>query len=219
MKNKIYFDYASTTPIAKEVKQDMTTALDDDLLGNASSLDHEFGLGASQAIELARQDIASLINAKIGEIIWTSGATESNNLALLGVCNFKPHDQPLRIVSSYAEHKSVIEPLMDLKRKGHHVELIEPNKHGYLEPTSIAKAMEGVPDFMVGAMDIVENYADPALFPGASEYDLRPKVYLIATGGTAVIFNTDKRVRKRKGKKKRAPELKNEFLRGPQGSQ
>ena len=67
----------------------------------------------------------------------------------------------------------------------------------------IAKAMEGVPDFMVGAMDIVENYADPALFPGASEYDLRPKVYLIATGGTAVIFNTDKRVRKRKGKKKK----------------
>ena len=63
----------------------MAIALDDDLLGNASSLDHEFGLGASQAIELAREDIASLINAQTGEIIWTSGATESNNLALLGV--------------------------------------------------------------------------------------------------------------------------------------
>jgi|TARA_B100001179_G_C18574688_1_gene396855 cysteine desulfurase len=148
MKNKIYFDYASTTPIAEQVKQDMAAALDDDLLGNASSLDHEFGLGASQAIELARQDIAGLINAQTGEIIWTSGATESNNLALLGVCNFKPHDQPLRIVSSYAEHKSVIEPLMDLKRKGHHVELIEPNKHGYLEPTSIEKAMEGGCDLL-----------------------------------------------------------------------
>ena len=143
MKNKIYFDYASTTPIAKEVKQDMANALDDDLLGNASSLDHEFGLDASQAIELARQEIANLINAQSGEIIWTSGATESNNLALSGVCNFKPQEgQPLRIVSSYAEHKSVIEPLMDLKRKGHHVEFIEPNKDGYLEPISIAKAMD-----------------------------------------------------------------------------
>ena len=142
MKRKIYFDYASTTPIAKEVKQDMAAALEDDLLGNASSLDHEFGLDASQAIELARQDIANLINATTDEIVWTSGATESNNLALLGVCNFKPQGETLRITSSYTEHKSVIEPLMDLKRKGHHVEFIEPNQHGYLEPASIAKAMD-----------------------------------------------------------------------------
>ena len=120
----------------------MAAALEDDLLGNASSLDHEFGLDASQAIELARRDIANLINARTGEIVWTSGATESNNLGLLGVCNFKPQGQPLRIASSYTEHKSVIEPLMDLKRKGHHVEFIEPNKHGYLEPASIAKAMD-----------------------------------------------------------------------------
>ena len=120
----------------------MAAALEDDLFGNASSLDHEFGLHASQAIELARQDIANLINAKTDEIVWTSGATESNNLALLGVCNFKPQGQTLRITSSYTEHKSVIEPLMDLKRKGHHVEFIEPNQHGYLEPASIAKAMD-----------------------------------------------------------------------------
>ena len=72
MKNKNYFDYASTTPIAEQVKQDMAAALDDDLLGNASSLDHEFGLVASQAIELERQDIEGLINAKTVEIIWTS---------------------------------------------------------------------------------------------------------------------------------------------------
>ena len=142
MKNKIYFDYASTTPIAKEVKQDMGAALEDDLLGNASSLDHEFGLDASQAIELARGDIAELINAETGEIIWTSGATESNNLALYGVCNFKPQDQLLSIASSYTEHKSVIEPLMQLKRKGHRVEFIQPNKHGYLEPASIAKMLD-----------------------------------------------------------------------------
>ena len=142
MKNKIYFDYASTTPIAMEVKHDMGAALEDDLLGNASSLDHEFGLDASQAIELARSDIAELINAETGEIIWTSGATESNNLALYGVCNFKPQDQLLSIASSYTEHKSVIEPLMQLKRKGHRVEFIQPNKHGYLEPASIAKMLD-----------------------------------------------------------------------------
>ena len=142
MKNKIYFDYASTTPIAKEVKQDMGAALEDDFLGNASSLDHEFGVDASQAIELARGDIAELINAETAEIIWTSGATESNNLALCGVCNFKPQDQPLSIASSYTEHKSVIEPLMQLKRKGHRVEFIQPNKHGYLDPASIAKILD-----------------------------------------------------------------------------
>ncbi|HIF19522.1 MAG TPA: cysteine desulfurase [Gammaproteobacteria bacterium] len=142
MKNKIYFDYASTTPIAKEVKEDIGAALEDDLLGNASSLDHEFGVDASQAIELARQDIAELINAETAEIIWTSGATESNNLALYGVCNFKPQGHPLSIASSYAEHKSVIEPLMELKRKGHRVEFIEPNKDGYLDPASIAKILD-----------------------------------------------------------------------------
>jgi len=84
MKNKIYFDYASTTPIAKEVKEDMGAALEDDLLGNASSLDHEFGVDASQAIELARQDIAELINAETASLLMQkqlrlSGLLEPQN--------------------------------------------------------------------------------------------------------------------------------------------
>ena len=81
---KIYLDYASTTPIAEEVKTDIKSVLDNDLFGNPSSLDHEYGSLVNELIESSRTDVAKLINADGDEIIWTSGATEANNLALMG---------------------------------------------------------------------------------------------------------------------------------------
>ena len=121
---KIYLDYASTTPIAEEVKTDIKSVLDNDLFGNPSSLDHEYGSLVNELIESSRTDVAKLINADGDEIVWTSGATEANNLALMGFTEFKMKDRPLKIASSFIEHKSVIEPLMELKQKGHSVGLL-----------------------------------------------------------------------------------------------
>ena len=145
---KIYLDYASTTPIAGEVKKDIKSVLDNDLFGNPSSLDHEYGSSVSEFIESSRTDVAELINADGDEIIWTSGATEANNLALIGFTEFKMKDRPLKIASSFIEHKSVIEPLMELKQKGHRVEFITPNHDGYLDPDIISRTLDNGIDLL-----------------------------------------------------------------------
>ena len=145
---KIYLDYASTTPIAEEVKTDIKSVLDNDLFGNPSSLDHEYGSLVNELIESSRTDVAKLINADGDEIIWTSGATEANNLALMGFAEFKMKDRPLRIASSFIEHKSVIEPLMELKQKGHSVEFIAPNHDGYIDPDVISRTLDNGVDLL-----------------------------------------------------------------------
>ena len=145
---KIYLDYASTTPIAGEVKKDIKSVLDSDLFGNPSSLDHDYGSSVSEFIESSRTDVAELINADGDEIIWTSGATEANNLALIGFPEFKMKDQPLKIASSFIEHKSVIEPLMELKQKGHSVEFIAPNHDGYIDPDVISTTLDNGVDLL-----------------------------------------------------------------------
>ena len=145
---KIYLDYASTTPIAEEVKTDIKSVLDNDLFGNPSSLDHEYGSLVNELIESSRTDVAKLINADGDEIIWTSGATEANNLALMGFVEFKMKDRPLRIASSFIEHKSVIEPLMELKQKGHSVEFIAPNHDGYIDPDVISRTLDNGVDLL-----------------------------------------------------------------------
>ena len=145
---KIYLDYASTTPIAEDVKTDIKSVLDNDLFGNPSSLDHEYGSLVNELIESSRTDVAKLINADGDEIIWTSGATEANNLALMGFAEFKMKDRPLRIASSFIEHKSVIEPLMELKQKGHSVEFIAPNHHGYIDPDVISRTLDNGVDLL-----------------------------------------------------------------------
>ncbi len=146
--NKVYLDYASTTPIAEEVKTDMKSVLDKDLFGNPSSLDHEFGAIVNDLIDAARLDIAALIHADANEIVWTSGATEANNLALIGFCEFKTKDKPLTIRSSFIEHKSIIESLMELKKRGQRVEFIAPNKDGYLDCELISRILDDGVDLL-----------------------------------------------------------------------
>ncbi|SVA13078.1 uncharacterized protein METZ01_LOCUS65932, partial [marine metagenome] len=86
---QIYLDYASTTPLAREVVSEMEAVMNGQSFGNPSSVDHLFGKQAHEAVENARLEIASLINADSDEIVWTSGATEANNLAILGLARFK----------------------------------------------------------------------------------------------------------------------------------
>ena len=138
---EIYLDYASTTPLAEEVVAEMGTLMINNSFGNPSATDHLFGKQAYELIENARQEVASLINALPDEIIWTSGATEANNLAILGLSRFKATDSRRQIISSFAEHKSVIEPCKQLEKEGLKSLLLSPNSNGSIDINEFEKAI------------------------------------------------------------------------------
>jgi cysteine desulfurase len=138
---EIYLDYASTTPLAEEVVAEMGTLMNKNAFGNPSATDHLFGKQAYKLIENARQEVASLINALPDEIIWTSGATEANNLAILGLSRFKATDSRRQIISSFAEHKSVIEPCKQLEKEGLESLLLSPNSNGSIDINEFEKAI------------------------------------------------------------------------------
>ena len=137
----IYLDYASTTPLAEEVVAEMAILMSDNSFGNPSATDHLFGKRAYELIENARLEVASFINALPDEIIWTSGATEANNLAILGLSRFKATDSKRQIISSFAEHKSVIEPCKQLEKEGLELLLLSPNANGSIDINEFEKAI------------------------------------------------------------------------------
>lgn len=137
----IYLDYAASTPVDRRVAEAMIDCLrSDGAHGNPSSLDHEYGRRARALVEQARAQVAAAIGARPGNIIWTSGATESNNLAVLGVGRF--HDQGRRhIVSSRTEHKAVIDPLKQLEREGFEVTWLKPDRYGIIQPEAVSEVL------------------------------------------------------------------------------
>jgi len=138
---EIYLDYASTTPLAEEVVAEMGALMNNNSFGNPSAIDHLFGKQAYDLIENARREVASFINALPDEIIWTSGATEANNLAILGLSRFKVNDSKRQIISSFAEHKSVIEPCKQLEKEGLELLLLSPNANGSIDIDEFEKAI------------------------------------------------------------------------------
>src|SRR5512146_1988935 len=106
MKKPIYLDYSATTPVDPRVAKKMCSflTLEDGLFGNAASRSHAYGWAAEEAVETARQQVADLINADPKEIVWTSGATESNNLAIKGVAHFY-QGKGKHVVTMRIEHK------------------------------------------------------------------------------------------------------------------
>ena len=138
---EIYLDYASTTPLAEEVAAEMGTLLNNNSYGNPSATDHLFGKQAFELIENSRLEVASFINALPDEIIWTSGATEANNMAILGLSRFKATDSKRQIISSFAEHKSVIEPCKQLEKGGLELLLLSPNTNGSIDINEFEKAI------------------------------------------------------------------------------
>ena len=135
----IYLDYNATTPIAPEVREAMLPFLTD-AFGNPSS-SHALGGPVHDAVEAARQSVAELIGAESGEVFFTSGGTESNNLALLGT--FAGLDQPGRnhLVISTLEHPAIEAPARHLEAQGYAVTRVGPTRHGVIEPESIARAL------------------------------------------------------------------------------
>jgi len=137
----IYLDYASTTPVdprvAKKISDHLTL---DGNFGNPASRSHKFGWKAEEAVEEARSHVANLVNCDPREIVWTSGATEADNLAIKGVANFYQKNGK-HIITSKIEHKAVLDPCRQLERDGFEVTYLEPNEGGLITPEAVSKAI------------------------------------------------------------------------------
>lgn len=137
----IYLDYASTTPVdptvAEKMMEFMTPA---GHFGNPASRSHMFGWQAEAAVEEARQDVAALIGADAREIVWTSGATEANNLAIKGCAHFNQR-KGKHIITSRIEHKAVLDTCRQLEREGFDVTYLDPDSNGLVHPEMVLEAI------------------------------------------------------------------------------
>ena len=141
MKAPIYLDYASTTPVDPRVAQKMSECLmAEGNFGNPASRSHKFGWEAEEAVEIARRQVADLIGADPREIVWTSGATESDNLAIKGVAHFY-QSKGKHIVTSKIEHKAVLDTCRDLERHGFEVTYLDPGEGGFVSPEQLRDAI------------------------------------------------------------------------------
>lgn len=135
-----YLDCNATSPIEPEVR-DLVLHYMTEEFGNAGSRTHELGTRAKRAVEQARDQIAGVVGAERDEVIFTSGATEANNLALLGLAAHGEKTGRRHIISTKIEHKAVLEPLEDLARRGFDVSLLSPTVGGWIDPAAVAKAL------------------------------------------------------------------------------
>jgi cysteine desulfurase len=141
MKLPIYLDYSATTPVDPRVAQKMSDCLlVDGNFGNPASRSHVFGWKAEEAVENARRQVADLVNADPREIVWTSGATESDNLAIKGVAHFYG-TKGKHLITSKIEHKAVLDSTRQLEREGFEVTYIEPGADGLITPAMVEAAL------------------------------------------------------------------------------
>jgi cysteine desulfurase len=150
----VYLDCAATTPIEPRVRAEVLRYLDVDF-GNAGSRSHEYGRRARSAVERARDQIAAVVAASRGDIVFTSGATESNNLAILGLARHGEATGRRHIVSTAIEHHAVLEPLAELERRGFEVERLVPDAGGAIDAQSVRRAVR--PDTLLVSVMHVNN--------------------------------------------------------------
>lgn len=133
MSNPIYMDYSSTTPVDPRVAKKMVECLTmEGNFGNPASRSHTYGWQAEAAVDKARQQVADLVGADTREIVWTSGATESNNLALKGIANFY-EKRGKHIITLRTEHKAILDTCRQLEREGFDVTYLDPMPNGLLD--------------------------------------------------------------------------------------
>ncbi|MGB2819990.1 MAG: IscS subfamily cysteine desulfurase [Phycisphaerae bacterium] len=135
----IYLDYNATTPVDARVLEAMTPYLTTEF-GNAASKSHAFGWRAEAAVETAREQVAALIGAAPREVVWTSGATESNNLAIKGAAEMY-RDKGRHIITCRTEHRAVLDPCRRLAEAGWDVTFLGVDAHGLLDPQRVADAI------------------------------------------------------------------------------
>ncbi len=149
----IYLDYAATTPVDPRVVQQMVPYLYEQF-GNAASRSHGYGWAAEEAVEIAREQVAALIGADPREIVWTSGATESNNLAIKGAAQFHAA-KGRHLITLKTEHKAVLDTMRELERDGFEVSVLDVQEDGLLDPDVLKAALR--PDTILVSVMAVNN--------------------------------------------------------------
>ena len=141
MKQPIYLDYAATTPVDPQVAEKMMACLTlDGNFANPASRSHLYGWKAEEAVEMARRQVADLVGADPRELVWTSGATESDNLAIKGVAHALA-EQGRHIITSKIEHKAVLDSCHQLEREGFEVTYLQPGAEGIISPEQLEAAL------------------------------------------------------------------------------
>lgn len=155
LKLPIYLDYSSTTPVDPRVAQKMADCLImEGNFGNPASRSHRFGWHAEEAVDIARSQVADLVNADPREIVFTSGATESDNLAIKGVAHFYGK-KGKHIITLKTEHKAVLDTCRQLEREGYEVTYMDPKPNGLLDLDAFKAAIR--PDTILASIMHVNN--------------------------------------------------------------
>ena len=151
----VYLDHAATTPVDSRVAARMAQVLSSESeFGNPASASHDYGDIANGLVEKARAEVAAAVGAASNEVIWTSGATEANNLAIFGVAQYY-RERGRHIVTSRTEHKAVLDPCRELERRGWQVTYLVPDREGLLDPGQVADALR--PDTVLVSIMHVNN--------------------------------------------------------------
>ena len=150
----IYLDYSATTPVDARVAAVMIPYLTEHY-GNPASRSHPFGWTAEKAVENAREEVAKLVGADPREIVWTSGATESNNLAIKGAANFYAATKGKHVITIATEHKAVIDAVRELERQGFTATYLQPEPNGLVDIDKFKAAIQ--PDTVLASVMLVNN--------------------------------------------------------------
>jgi cysteine desulfurase len=151
----VYLDHAATTPVDARVAARMAQVLSSETeYGNPASSSHGYGDVAGALVESARAQVAAAVGASAAEVIWTSGATEANNLAIFGISQYY-RERGRHIVTARTEHKAVLDPCRELERRGWEVSYLVPDKEGLLDPAQVAAALR--PDTVLVSLMHVNN--------------------------------------------------------------
>lgn len=150
----VYLDYAATTPVDPRVAERMVPYLTQ-IFGNPASRSHVFGWDAEAAVEKARAQVATLVNADPKEIVWTSGATESNNLAIKGAAKFYASTKGKHIITVKTEHKAVLDTVRELEREGFEATYLDVQENGLIDLNTFTAAIR--PDTVLASVMWVNN--------------------------------------------------------------
>ena len=153
MKFPVYLDYSATTPIDPRVVEAMLPYLTEKF-GNPASRSHQYGWDAEAAVENARAEVAALVNADPKEIVWTSGATEANNLAIKGAANFY-QSKGKHLITVKTEHKAVLDTMRELERQGFEVTYLDVLPNGLVDMAALEAALR--PDTILVSIMAVNN--------------------------------------------------------------
>jgi cysteine desulfurase len=150
----VYLDCNATSPVEPQVLDEVLKWTADEF-GNAGSRTHAYGLAAKTRVKLAREEVASVVDSQPDEVTFTSGATESNNLAVLGMAPYGVANRRRHIVTTQIEHKAVLEPVRELAKRGFEVTELAPEWGGWVDPALLAEALR--PDTLLVSVMAVNN--------------------------------------------------------------